>query len=140
MVVVAVVLVVIIVVMLLLLLLLWCLPLLVFYVFSWFDHMQWRRSFGMWLLASLFATCIPSRNFMGGARTWQLRACRRVHLLRRLHTHPLAVSCLPSQLCFLSTCAAPDGAVHGSFPALLLQSADTATGIGGSFQLLGMHV
>ena len=22
-------------------------------------------------------TCIPSRNFMGGARTWQLRACRR---------------------------------------------------------------
>ena len=22
-------------------------------------------------------TCIPSRNFMGGARTWQLRAYRR---------------------------------------------------------------
>ena len=22
-------------------------------------------------------TCIPSRNFMGGACTWQLRACRR---------------------------------------------------------------
>ena len=51
--------------------------------------MQWRRSFGMWLLASLFATCIPSRNFMGGARTWQLRACRRVHLLRRLHIRSL---------------------------------------------------
>ena len=32
------------------------------------------------------------------------------------------------------------GAVHGSFPALLLQSADTATGIGGSFQLRGMGV
>ena len=43
----------------------------------------------MWLLASLFATCIPSRNFMGGARTWQLRACRRVHLLRRLHIRSL---------------------------------------------------
>ena len=63
MVVVAVVLVVIIVVMLLLLLLLWCLPLLVFYVFSWFDHMQWRRSFGMWLLlgncvhAVVFTSC-----------------------------------------------------------------------------------
>ena len=51
--------------------------------------MQWRRSFGMWLLASLFATCIPSRNFMGGARTWQLCACRRVHLLRRLHIRSL---------------------------------------------------
>ena len=51
--------------------------------------MQWRRSFGMWLLASLFATCIPSRNFMGGARTWQLRACRRVHLLLRLHIRSL---------------------------------------------------
>ena len=38
----------------------------------------------MWLFASLLATCIPSRNFMGGARTWQLRACRRVHLMRRL--------------------------------------------------------
>ena len=34
-------------------------------------------------------TCIPSRNFMGGARTWQLRACRRVHLLRRLHIRSL---------------------------------------------------
>ena len=32
------------------------------------------------------------------------------------------------------------GAVHGSLPALLLQSADTATGIGGSFQLRGMGV
>ena len=32
------------------------------------------------------------------------------------------------------------GAVHGSFPVLLLQSADTATGIGGSFQLRGMGV
>ena len=51
--------------------------------------MQWRRSFGMWLLASLFATCIPSRNFIGGARTSQLRACRRVHLLRRLHIRSL---------------------------------------------------
>ena len=30
--------------------------------------------------------------------------------------------------------------VHGSSPALLLQSADTATGIGGSFQLRGMGV
>ena len=26
---------------------------------------------------------------MGGARTWQLRACRRVHLLRRLHIRSL---------------------------------------------------
>ena len=43
----------------------------------------------VWLLASLLATCIPSRNFMGGARTWQLRACRRVHLLRRLHIRSL---------------------------------------------------
>ena len=43
----------------------------------------------MWLFASLLATCIPSRNFMGGARTWQLRACRRVHLLRRLHIRSL---------------------------------------------------
>ena len=34
-------------------------------------------------------TCIPSRNFMGGARTRQLRACRRVHLLRRLHIRSL---------------------------------------------------
>ena len=87
MVVVAVVLVVIIVVMLLLLLLLWCLPLPVFYVFSWFDHMQWRRSFGMWLLASLFATCIPSRNFMGGARTSQLRACIPKQIHGMLHTY-----------------------------------------------------
>ena len=43
----------------------------------------------MRLFASLLATCIPSRNFMGGARTWQLRACRRVHLLRRLHIRSL---------------------------------------------------
>ena len=47
------------------------------------------RSLGVWLLASLLATCIPSRNFMGGARTWQLRACRRVHLLHRLHIRSL---------------------------------------------------
>ena len=35
----------------------------------------------MWLFASLVATCIPSRNFMGGARTWQLRACipKQIH-------------------------------------------------------------
>ena len=43
----------------------------------------------MWLLASLLAICIPSKNVMGGARTWQLRACRRVHLLRRLHIRSL---------------------------------------------------
>ena len=32
------------------------------------------------------------------------------------------------------------GAAHGSFPALLLQSADTAIGIGGSFRFRGMGV
>ena len=39
-------------------------------------------------------TCIPSRNFMGGARTWQLRACHLVHLLRRLHSRPLLAAFL----------------------------------------------
>ena len=82
MLVVAVVLVVIIVVMLLLLLALVialaggcpCLC----YTFC-IDSTTWNGDAVFSLIVG--GTCIPSRNFMGGARTWQMRACipKQIH-------------------------------------------------------------